>query len=91
MATTTTWSTLVSWARKSALGHVALCELIGAPALSLVLLGLFYSDGTLTLSWAIYTVFLSFLCMAASGLLLWFTFTRPLSKRANARAARREP
>jgi hypothetical protein len=82
------WNKFLVWARKSALGHVALFEVIGFLPFTLVFLALFYSDGTLTLSWAAYTAFLSFLCMATIGLLCWFTFTRPLARKATVRGPR---
>lgn len=70
----------LKWARTSALGNVALFELIGLVPISLMYLGLFYSDGTLTLNWAIYTVFLCFACLALAALLYWYTVARLLQK-----------
>ena len=85
------WNAFVVWARQSALGHVALSEVIGFVPLSLVFLGLDYSDGTLTLDWALYTIFMSFVCMSVGGLLCWFTLTKPMIKRAADRASRNRP
>jgi len=78
----------VAWARSSLFGHVTLCQLIGTVPISGMYLGLSYSDGTLTLESALWTVLLVILCMAWVGLILWFTITLRLARIRSGRKVR---
>jgi hypothetical protein len=68
---------LLRWARTTLLGHIILCDIIAGLPLALVFLALFYSDGTLTLDWALHTVVACLIGMGAAGAFFWFAVTQP--------------
>ena len=70
----------IRWSRKSAVGHIALCEAIGLIPLSALCIELNYSEGTLTYSWAIFCVFVCACGMVILGLLNWFTIVKPRAR-----------
>lgn len=75
-------SKFIAWVRNSLLGHIALVEIIGWIPVSAIFLTMFYLDGDLTFSWALYVVFLAALCIAVVGILVWFIFTSPSIKKS---------
>ena len=66
----------IPWCRRSALGHVALFEVIGLAPLAALYIAVQYQDGGLTLSWALYIVFLTACALASSALLTWFLISK---------------
>jgi hypothetical protein len=67
----------VQWCRGSALGHVALYEVLGLVPVSEIFIALKYKDGTHTFPWALYIVFLTACSLVVAALLSWFTITKP--------------
>jgi hypothetical protein len=73
--------TFLKWASSSLLGHVVLFEAAFSVPLCLVLLDSNYTDGTLTVGWALWIVSISGLAGVVVAVLGWHTVTLPLIKR----------
>jgi heme/copper-type cytochrome/quinol oxidase subunit 4 len=69
------------WAKSSLIGHVVLFELTFSLTLLIVFLFLNYNQGTLTLAWAIYLVFMLAVVGAVLGITIWYVFTAKNVKR----------
>jgi hypothetical protein len=59
------------WAKSSLIGHIVLSELTFSLSLLFVLLFLNYNQGTLTVAWAIYLVFMVAVLGAVLGITIW--------------------
>jgi hypothetical protein len=66
------------WAARSLKGNLMIGLILFGLTMTLLGIHLNFTEGTLTGSWALYCVFYGELAGAVSGLLLWYTFTRPL-------------
>jgi hypothetical protein len=75
--------TFFKWASFSLLGHVALSEVIAALPFFLVMLFLNYSEGTLSLEWALWIFGVSVVMGVVGAVLIWYTISLPLIKRRN--------
>jgi hypothetical protein len=71
------------WAGSSFIGHMVLYGLACGVSLSATGLALNYSEGTLTLRWGLWIVFVSTLGGVIVGILGWYFITLPLIKRRN--------
>lgn len=75
----------LKWLGTSLSGHVCLAVVLVSFPLFGVLSSLNYSEGTLTVRWAVWIFFISCISDVVVGVLLWYTFSRPLIKRLTRR------
>jgi len=71
----------LEWASHSLIGHVAFFQITFSLSITILFLGLGYSDGTLTPIWALYTIFISSIIGLIIAILIWYTVSLPLIKR----------
>ena len=71
----------LTWAWSSARGHVAFFSIVFSVPELLLSLTENYSEGTLTVSWALYSAVAVFALGAILALLIWYTITRPYRRR----------
>jgi hypothetical protein len=69
------------WGSSSLIGHLVLFEATCATPLFLFALGTMYSEGTLTLGWALYMAVVCSALVAIGAALFWYSFSLPLIKR----------
>ena len=70
------------WTGSTLIGNVVLAEIFASLPFFLVFTGLNYSEGMLTLSWALYVAFISIIVGIVGGILVWYFVTLPqLEKR----------
>lgn len=69
---------IAKWAGSSLIGHIVLYGIVGSIVMSSVLIGLNYSEGTLTFNWALFIVFISTLGGITIGALGWWFITEPM-------------
>lgn len=69
------------WASSSLAGNVTLCEVLFAIPLTALFIVLNYSQGTLTVQWALHIAIDTAAIGAVLGAVTWFTVTLPLLKR----------
>ena len=73
----------LKWASHSLLGHVVFVGGLLGVVGSLTGLYLNYVEGSLTVAWGLWVVFVSFLGGVAVAIFLWYTASLPLIKRRN--------
>jgi hypothetical protein len=69
---------LLKWGSSSLRGHVVLFEFAFALPLYLLFMYENYSEGTLTVGWAVYLAVVGAVFGAAFGAFFWFTVSKPL-------------
>jgi hypothetical protein len=73
------------WGSSSLVGHLALFELTCGIPLLFFSVATMYSDGTLTMAFALYMAFVCSALVAVGAALFWYTFSKPLLKRRGAK------
>jgi membrane protein implicated in regulation of membrane protease activity len=68
-------------AAKSLLGHIVLFQATLGGTLFVLLLGLNYFQGTLTLPWALWIAFVSTLTGLIVAIFVWYAITEPTLRR----------
>ena len=71
----------LKWASTSLPGNIVLLEIFTGVPLFFAFLYLNYSEGTLTVMWAVLIAIVSGLAAAVIGVLGWFTVAQPLIRR----------
>ncbi len=69
------------WASSSLTGHVAFFQLIFAIPMAALGIFLNYTQGTLTVGWAVWIVGLAAICAIVLSILIWTTITMPRIRR----------
>jgi len=71
----------VTWASHSLIGHVVFCQIGFSVPVAIIFLGLNYSEGTLTLIWALFIMFCSSFAGLIFAILFWYTVSLRLIQR----------
>lgn len=76
---------ITRWVRSSLIGHVVFYGLLWAIVMSSVFNWLNYSEGAVTLSWALFSVLVCAVVGAIIGALGWWGITQPMQRRRQMR------
>ena len=74
---------VLKWCSTTLLGHLVLIALPVWIAMSAIFVIANYIDGTLTVAWAFYILWMGLLIAVIVAVLIWFTLTAPLIKATN--------
>jgi len=79
---------LIKKTTQSLTGHILLFQALWAVPMAILFIWLNYTEGALTVSWALWCVFVSMVGALAIAPLMWFTCTRPMIRRIAKRRSR---
>jgi hypothetical protein len=68
--------TFLKWCSKSLVGHIVLCQLMGALPMFILFTYLNYTEGTLTPSWGVWVAFVAECFGLFMAMFLWFGLSR---------------
>jgi hypothetical protein len=80
----------LKWCSTTLLGHLVLFALPFWIVMSVIFLIANYVDGTLTVAWAFYILWMGLLIAVICAVLVWFTLTSPLIKATNQKQKQRD-
>lgn len=78
-------SRFFKWGSSSLLGHIVLSEVFFTTPLSIMFFYSNYTEGELTVSWALYIAFMGALLGVVGAMLLWYLVSLPLIKERGGR------
>jgi hypothetical protein len=71
----------VRWCSSALIGHIVFFELCVGLPFYLIFLPIIYSQGGLTLEWAVYMAFICATVWGLGGVLFWYAVSRPMRQR----------